>query len=76
MTTPAVAIPLPHAAPDARRDFKILVLFLIALQIGIVSLAARTVEGINATLRAKLPEASDTILREAPRPPSSRLALV
>lgn len=71
---PARATALPHPAPDAQRDFKLLVLFLVALQVLIVTGAGRWVESINATLRAKVPEASDTILREVPRGPATQLA--
>jgi hypothetical protein len=64
----------PHPAPDAQRDFKLLVLFLIALQVMIVTGAGRWVESVNAALRAKVPEASDTILKEMPRRPVTKLA--
>lgn len=73
---PARATALPHPAPDAQRDFKLLVLFLIALQVLIVTGADRLVDNINATLRAKVPEASDTILRQVPRQPATQLAQV
>ena len=73
---PARATALPHPAPDAQRDFKLLVLFLIALQVLIVTGADRLVDNISATLRAKVPEASDTILRQVPRQPVTRLAQV
>ena len=68
--------PLPHAAPGARTQFMLLVLFLISLQVFIVTSAARTIDGINATLRDKLPATSDTILKEAPPPMPSLLARV
>ena len=76
MTTPQAATALPHPAPGARTDFKLLVLFLIALQVLIVTSAAQAVQAATAYLEDRLPEASDTILREAPRPPPSRLAQV
>lgn len=74
MPARAEAAALPHAAPDARRDFKLLVVFLIALQVLVVAGAARSVEAVNAVLRAHVPAASDAILPEVPRPPVTRLA--
>ena len=76
MTPQPAATLLPHAAPGARTDFKLLVLFLVALQVLVVVAAARTVDRVSASLRDRLPAASDTILQEVPRPPLSRLARV
>lgn len=70
----ASAPTVTHAAPDAQRDFKLLVLFLVALQVLVVVSVARWVDGTTAALRDRLPEASDTILPSAPRPPLTRLA--
>ena len=59
---------------EAQRDDQLRGLVLVALQELIVTGAGRWVESINATLRAKVPEPSDTILREVPRGPATQLA--
>jgi hypothetical protein len=65
---------MPHPAPGARTEFKLLVLFLISLQVLIVVTAARGIDHVNAFLRSHLPAASDTILEETPRAPATRMA--
>ena len=65
---------MPHPAPAARTEFKLLVLFLISLQVLIVVTAARGIDHVNAFLRSHLPAASDTILEEPPQPTISRMA--
>jgi len=76
MTTRQAATALPHPAPSTRTDFKLLVLFLIALQVLVVTFAARSVDAMTTYLHGKIPEASDTVLPRAPKPPVSRLARV
>lgn len=76
MTPRTAPTALPDPAPGARTDFKLLVLFLIALQVMIVSGAARGVHAVSAFLHDRLPEASDTVLPRAPEPPVTRLARV
>ena len=65
---------LPHPAPAARTEFKLLVLFLVSLQVLIVVVAARGIDHVNAFLRSHLPAASDTILEEPPQRQISRMA--